>query len=155
MFTAHLLVSEIHWASKETYHLFMATLTQIHCTKINNIWAQISFNSSLIRISEKHKIISCQKDENAVKSRKVIFRKSQKLLTERALSECHEGSLFRTFNFNGGVRKRRIGFCLLRTPSPRGKQFLWFLTIDPLRFHRIYLLYDWSKLCFFRSAYWG
>ena len=63
----------------------MAMLTNIHCTKINNTWAQISFNSTpYLRISEKHKIISCQKDENAVKSRKVIFRKSQKLLTERA-----------------------------------------------------------------------
>ena len=50
----------------------MATLTKIHFTKI----------------SEKHKIISCQKGENAVKSRKVIFRKSQKLLTERASTEA-------------------------------------------------------------------
>ena len=62
----------------------MAMLTKIHCTKINNTWAQISFNTPYLRISEKHKIISCQKGENAVKSRKVIFRKSQKLLTERA-----------------------------------------------------------------------
>ena len=66
--------------------------------------------SKLIRISEKHKIFSCQKEKNVVKSRKVIFRKSQKLLTERALSELHGGSLFRTFNsysfnFNGGLRK--------------------------------------------------
>ena len=69
-------------------------------------------------------------------------------------SELHGGSLFRTFNsyslnFHGGLRKRRTGFCLLRAPSPRGKQFLWFLKIDLLRFHRIYLLYDWSKLYFF------
>ena len=84
-----------------------------------------------------------------VKSRNIIFQKSQKLLTERALSELHGGSLFRTFNFNGGLCKRRIGFCLLRTPSPRGTQFLWFLKIDPLRFHHIYLLYDWSKLFVF------
>ena len=69
-------------------------------------------------------------------------------------SELHGGSLFRTFNsyslnFNGGLRKRRIGFCLLRNPSPRGKQILWFLKIDPLLFHRIYLLYDWSNLLVF------
>ena len=69
-------------------------------------------------------------------------------------SELHGGSLFRTFNiysfnFNGGLRKRHSGYCLLRTPSPRGKQFLWFLKIDLLRFHRIYLLFDWSKLLFF------
>ena len=59
-------------------------------------------------------------------------------------SELHGGSLFRTFtsysfNFNGGLRRRRTGFCLLRTPSPRGKQFLWFWKIDLLQF------FDWSK----------
>ena len=57
----------------------------------------------------------------------------------------HGGSLFRTFNsysfnFNGGLRKCHTAFCLLRTPSPRGKQFLWFLKMDLLRFHCIYLL---------------
>ena len=57
------------------------------------------------------------------------FRKSQKLLIERALSELHGGGLFRTFNsysfnFNGGLRKRHTGLCLLRTPSRTGKQFL-------------------------------
>ena len=99
-------------------------------------------------------MFSCQTGETEVKSGKVIFLKSQKLLTERALSELHGGGLFRTFNsysfnFNGGLRKRRSGYCLLRTPSPRGKQYLWFLKIDLLRFHRIYLLFDWRKLLFF------
>ena len=52
-------------------------------------------------------------------------------------SELHGGGLFKTFNsysfnFNGGLRKRRMGYCLLRTPSPRGKQFLWFLKNLPL-----------------------
>ena len=69
-------------------------------------------------------------------------------------SELHGGGLFRTFNsysfnFNSGLRKRRTGYCLLRTPSPRGLQFLWFLKIDLLRFHRIYLHFDWSTLLFF------
>ena len=87
-------------------------------------------------------------------SRKVIFRKSQKLLTERALSELHWGGLFikfnsYSFNFNGGLRKHRAGYCLLRTPGPWGKQFLWFLKTDLLRFHPIYLLLDWIKLLFF------
>ena len=65
---------------------------------------------------------------------------------------AHRGGLFRTFNFNGGLRKRRTGYCLFRTPSPKGKQFLWFLKIDLLRFHRIYLLFDWSKLLFFEMC---
>ena len=93
----------------------------------------------------------CQKGENAVKSRKVIFRKSQKTAH---LSELHWGSLFRTFNsyslnFNGALRKRRTGFCLLRAPSPRGKQFLWFLKIDLLRFIAFTPLWLRVNFCFF------
>ena len=38
---------------------------------------------------------------------------------------------------------------VLRTPGPRGKQFLRFLKTDLLRFHPIYLLFDWiKKNCF-------
>ena len=37
-------------------------------------------------------------EKNMIKSQKVIFQKLHKLLTERALSELHGGSLFRTFN---------------------------------------------------------
>ena len=95
-----------------------------------------------------------QKGENTVWSRKVIFWKSQKLLTERALSELYGGGLFikfnsYSFNFNGGLCKHRAGYCLLRTPGPRGKQFLRFLKADVLRFHQIYLLFDWIKLLYF------
>ena len=36
----------LHWASKETYYFFRATLTKIYAIKINNIWTQISFNTS-------------------------------------------------------------------------------------------------------------
>ena len=99
-------------------------------------------------------MFSLQKGENTVWSRKVFFWKSQKLLTERALSELHGGGLFirfksYSFNFNGGLRKDRAGYFLLRTPGPRGKQFLRFLKTDLLRFHLIYLLFDWIKLLFF------
>ena len=36
---------KLHWASKETYHFFRVTFTEIHCIKINHIWTQISFNT--------------------------------------------------------------------------------------------------------------
>ena len=95
-----------------------------------------------------------------VKSRKVIFRKSQKLLTERALSELHGGSLLysehsiaiHSISIAGYVHAVSALCRQLRTPSPRGKQFLWFLKIDLLRFHRIYLLFDWSNLLFFQMC---
>ena len=31
----------IHWASKETYHFFRVTFTEIHCIKMIHIWTQI------------------------------------------------------------------------------------------------------------------
>ena len=66
--------------------------------------------------------------------------------TEAAFSEhsiaIHSISL-------AGYVNARTGYCLLRTPSPRGKQFQWFLKIDLFRFHRIYLLFDWNKPLFF------
>ena len=132
---------------QKKHHFFRVTLTKIHSITINHIWTQISFNS------EKHRILSLQKGENAVWSH-VIFRKSQKLLTERALSELYGGGLFikfnsYSFNFNGGLRKHRAGYCLLRTPGRRGKQFLRFLKTDLLHFHRFYLLFDWIKLLVF------
>ena len=69
-------------------------------------------------------------------------------------SELYGGGLFikfysYSFNFNGGLRKQRAGYCLLQTPGRRGKQFLRFLKTDLLRFHRFYLLCDWIKLLFF------
>ena len=71
-----------------------------------------------------------------------------------SLSELYGGGLFikfnsYSFNFNGGLRKHRVGYCLLRTPGQIGKKFLRFLTTDLLRFHRICLLFDWSKLLIF------
>ena len=134
----------VHWASKETYHFFRVTLTKIHSIKINHIWTQISFNT----ISEKHKIFSLQKGENTVWSRNVIFRKSQKLHTERASRRWPIHKIQKLF-IQFQLRKHSVGYCLLRTPGPRGKQFLRFLKTDLLRFHPIYLLFDWIKLLFF------
>ena len=136
----------IHWASKETYHFFRATLTKIHAIKIN-IWTQIIL---------LNKNIWKTQDFLASKRTKLRLNHERSFFENRrncSPSELHGGGLFRifnsySFNFNGWLRKRRTG-SLLWTPSPRGKQFLWFLKIDLLRFHRIYLLFVWSKLLFF------
>ena len=31
----------LHWASKETYHFFRVTFTEIHCIKMIHIWIQV------------------------------------------------------------------------------------------------------------------
>ena len=141
----------MHWASKETYHFFRATFTKIHYIKINNIWTQISFRILLDKNIWKTQDFSLVEKERTRLNHERSFFENRRNCSP---SELHGGSLFKTFNsysfnFNGGLRKCRTGFCLLRTPSLRGKQFPWFLKIDLLRFHRIYLLYDWSKLLFF------
>ena len=64
-----LILSLIHWASKETYHFFRVTLTKIYPIKINH---------------KKESFACVKKEKNAVKSQKVIFRKWQKMLTEQA-----------------------------------------------------------------------
>ena len=113
----------------------------------------------LIRIKKKKKIFLLQKGENMVWSRNVIFRKSQKLLTERALSELHGGGLFikvksYSFNFNGGLRKHSVGYCLLQTPGPsQASNFcdVWKLTsCDFIPF--ISSLIE-LNFCFFTFAY--
>ena len=45
-------IRHINWASKETYHFFRVTFTEIHCIKMIHIWTHVSTckkNKSLIR----------------------------------------------------------------------------------------------------------
>ena len=67
-----------------------------------------------------------------MKSQKVIFSKSQKLLTENLHKRPFNSY---SFNFNGGLCNRRIGFYPCRAPWPGDEHFLWFLKSDLLRFH--------------------
>ena len=94
-----------------------------------------------------------KKEKNGMKWQKVIFQKSQKLLTETPT----KGRLFRTFNiysfnFNGGLCNYRIGSCLCRAPWPGDEQFLWFLKSDLLRFHPIFSFLTQPNICFLRCA---
>ena len=75
---------ELHWASKETYHFFRATLTKIHCIKINHIWTQISYSYPyLAHLKKKKRFAWVKKETNAVKSQEVSFPNSQKLFASR------------------------------------------------------------------------
>ena len=127
--------AKIHWASKETYHFFRATLTKIHFIKISNIWAQISFNIPSWEYLKNTRFSRIKKERTWLNHERPFFENHRNC----SPSELHGGSLFRTFNsysfnFNGGLRKCCTGFCLLRTPSPRGKQFLWLLKLTSCDF---------------------
>ena len=133
---------------RNSYHFFRATLTKIHNIKINYIWTQISYCSPYEAHLKKSRIAFVKKEKNAVKSQKVIFQKSQKLLTE-SLNSYYSYS----FNFNGGLCNCRTGFC----PCLGVEQFLWFLKNYLLRFHLILLLFYSSKrlfheMCLVRST---
>ena len=115
-------------------------------------WALILLNKNIWKTQD---FLAWKRRKMRLNHEKVIFRKSQKLLTERALSELHGGGLFRTFNsynsfnFNGGLRKRRIrAIVCVELPAREASIFCDFL------FHRIYmyLLFDWSKLLFFEMC---
>ena len=119
---------------------------------MNHIWTQISYNPPHEAHLKNQRIAFVKKEKNAMKSQRVIFQKSQKLLAEN----LRKGRLFRTFNsysfnFKGGLcnRRSRTGYCPYRAPCPRGEQILWFLKNDPLRFHLILLFFDSSKRLFF------
>ena len=96
----------------------------------------------------------CQKGEIAVtKSQKVIFRKSQKLFTERApqrqpIQNMISIAIHSISKFNW--------FCLRRTPMPmaarEASSFCDFFKANLLRFHRIFLLFDSSKPLFFSDV---
>ena len=57
-----------------------------------------------------------------------FFEKLQKLLTDRAVSELHGGGYsehsiaIHSISVASNV-ERCTGYCLFRTPSPKGKQF--------------------------------
>ena len=76
------LLRNVHWASKETYHFFRATLTKNHCIKINHIYTQIGYSSPYEAHLKNKTVAFAKKEKNAMKSQKVTFQKSQKLLAE-------------------------------------------------------------------------
>ena len=119
-------LSKIHWASKETCHFFRSTLTKIHAIKITHIWTQ-----ALILLNKK----TWKPQGLLVSKRRKMWWNHERSFFENhknySPSELHGASPFRTFisysfNFNGGLCNCLTSFCLLRTPSPEGKHFLWF-----------------------------
>ena len=75
-------VDNLHWASKETYPFFRATLTKIHNIKVNHIWTEITYYSSHDAHLKNQRVAFVKKEKNAVKSQKVFKKKSQNLLAE-------------------------------------------------------------------------
>ena len=84
----HSYILYIHWASKETYYFFRATLTKIQSNKVNHDWAYISYNTPC-QAHLKIMFVWIKKEWNKVKSQEVIFQKSQKLLASRTRSSVY------------------------------------------------------------------
>ena len=65
-------VDNLHWASKEIYHFFRATLTKIHI-KVNHIWTEISYSSHDAHLKNQ-RVAFVKKEKNAVKLQKVSMK---------------------------------------------------------------------------------
>ena len=90
----------IHWASKETYHFFGATLTKIHSINMNHIhiWTQINYSIPYQAHLKKQTVCFSQKE---VKWGEITFQKSHKLLVSRARSSAHlQKTVWRLHNDN-------------------------------------------------------
>ena len=75
---------KVNWGSKETYHFFRATFTEIHCIKMIQIWTLGKFVLNIKAHVKKQKFNSINEEINGMKSQEVIFQQSQKLLACRA-----------------------------------------------------------------------
>ena len=63
LFSCRLVELYVHWASKETYHFFRVTFTEIHPIKIIHIWKTHEVNLSLISTSKKTKVYFNQRGD--------------------------------------------------------------------------------------------
>ena len=75
---------DIHWASKETYHFFRATLIKIQSIKMNHNWTQISYSTPYQAHLKNQMFDWVKRERHKVISQEVIFQNSQKLLASRA-----------------------------------------------------------------------
>ena len=68
---------------------FRSTLTKIHFIKMHHPWTQIS--CSTLHYTSLTKTKSClrQKGENALKSQRMLYQKSQKMFSSRARCQTH------------------------------------------------------------------
>ena len=78
-------LQKLHWASKETYDFFIATLTKIQSINRTHNWAHISYNTSY-QAHLKKNVCSSKNGVNCSESQEVSFQKSQKWLASRARS---------------------------------------------------------------------
>ena len=82
-----------------------------------------------------------------MKSQKVTFKKSQKLLAENLHERPSIQNIYsysNSFNFKGGLCNCLTGYCPYRAPCPGGEQFLWFFENDLPAISPYFILF-WLK----------
>ena len=106
---------------------------------------------------KKQRVACVTKEKFEVKSQQLIFKTSQKLLTERAQQEADFSEHYSyPFNFKGGLLcNRPIGFCLWRTISAVYRRAVSVISENYLmRFHCIFPFLTRANFCFvFLSRY--
>ena len=74
----HSTCSDVHWASKETYHFFKATHIKIQSIKMNHNWAQISSSTPYQACTSQKTNVSSSKKKKKSK----IRWKSQEVIAQ-------------------------------------------------------------------------
>ena len=158
IFDSLVYIIYIHWAWKETYRFFRATLTKIRRIKMNHIWTQKGYSSPHeAHLKKKNQRVAIvKKEKNAVKLQKVIFQKSQNC----SLRTSTKGRLLRTFNrysfsFKGGLCNRRTVLAIVRTKlcAREASSFWDFWKVTSCDFTLVYSFLTHSNVWFLRCAW--
>ena len=74
--------------SKETYHIFRVTVTEIHCIKINHCWTRISYDTPNEAHLQKKRLQGRYENENRRRKKCVRFNREKVVSKET----CHTSS---------------------------------------------------------------
>ena len=112
-----LLSSNIHWASKETYHFFRVTLTKIHSIKLDHNWTKLQY-FLLLSIFENANVCLSQKGEKC--GEKAAWFLSSEIATDKSQYGCY---ISHQWNWMNSYWMFWIGRSFLEVLS---EKFQWF-----------------------------
>ena len=139
--------SNLHVASKETYHFFRATVTKIHPIKIYHIWTLISYYTPY----EAHDLWQI----------KGLLLSKRRKINNKITETAHWEPPRKTAYLEHSIAIHSISMSMagltavlafvrveLRAQEARCEQFLWFLKSEFLWLHCSFLLFDLSESLF-------
>ena len=155
MFHIVLCFTNIHWASKETYHFFRATRTKIQSIKINHIWTQISYSSRHKAHLKNQRVAFAKKEKKCGEIAKGNFSK----ITETTRWEpprkaaYSEHSIARHSISKAGYVTAVLAIVCNELRAREASSFCDFWKITSCDFTLFHSVLTQSNVCFLRSAW--